>query len=226
MLLPTIYGPLDLVVFRLHTTFGYPKEILKHAYYQLSNCGGSGPSLPDFHRIGIEWHSLWDTEEGKKELRIDAIQDILSLTCDHQKPASAQLYWLVEGVPRPQWDKYPPAIPAAFSRIIERRKGHLLEHWQTDQARKDQFLKHHDLYQEFEAVGRRYYIVFVIAHWTHELHLEKSFLDPDISWDGPFPGGEDIWPEPLRGAVRVTHREQWTMPIDRFCSYVLSWEPI
>jgi len=224
-LVPRIYGPLDLVVFRLHNASGYPKEVLKHVFYQLLNSAGREASIPAFRRIGIEWHPLWDTPEGREELREKSINDIISLSVG-MHDTRAQLYWLVDGIPRPQWDKYPQSIPSAFSRVIEKRKGHLLEHWNTDQARKDQILKYHDLYQEFEAVGRRYYIVFVVAQWKHELHLEESYLDPEVSWTGPFPGGEDLWPEGIRGPVRASFDGYWMWSADYYCSYVLSWEPI
>jgi hypothetical protein len=99
----------------------------------------------------------------------------------------------------------------------------------VEKAGKDRLLQHHDLHHEFEANGRRYYIVFVIACW--EDHLGASFHDPAVSWDGPFPGGEDLWPKTLRDPVRVayeiqrtpSHNNEWT---DKSCTYVLSWEPI
>lgn len=186
--------------------------------------------IPSFNRIGIEWHPRWATPEGRKELCEGAVGDIVGLA-GNRSSVSTQLYWLVDGIPRPQWDQYPPAISAAFSRVIERRKDHVLKYWQTDKAWKDQLLKHHDLHQEFEANGRRYYVVLVLTDWTSEYCLEESFRDPAVSWDSPFPGGEDFWPEALRDLVPVAHELQqsglhinmWT---DTFCSYVLSWEPI
>ena len=223
-LVPTIYGTLDLVIFRLHTASGYPKEILHHAYYQMTPWG-SDDGISAFDRIGIEWNPLWATTEGRKELCEEKISWAIYLM-GNKNAASAQLYWLVDGIPRPQWNQYPPAIPTAFSRVIEKRKSSLLRYWNTDQAWKDRLLKHHDLNQEFEANGRRYYVVFVIAEFTSEYCLEESFLDPDVSWDGPFPGGEDIWPGALREPVRVASKLQDSFPTDRYCSYILSWEPI
>jgi hypothetical protein len=228
-LLPTICGPLDLVVYRLHTTSGYPKETLKHTNYQMA------PSLcqtaiPFFDRIGIEWHPLWATTEGRKELCASDIGKVV-LLASNRSSHSTQLYWLVDGIPRPQWDRYPAAIPTAFSRVIEHGRDRILRYWQTDKAWKSRLLKYHDLNQEFEANGRRYYVVFVISQYDCEYHLEESFRDPAVSWDGPFPGGEDLWPKALRDPVRVAYEVQtnimdhnlWT---DTFCSYVLSWEPI
>jgi len=226
-LVPTICGTLDLVIYRLHTASGYPKEVLKHVLYQMTPCLRGEAVIPIFNRVGIEWHPLWATPKGRKELCEGAVTDIVSLG-GNRTSVSTQLYWLVDGVPRPQWDKYPPAIPAAFVRVIERRKKDLFKYWQMDKAWKDRLLKHHDLHQEFEANGRRYYVVFVLTNWTSDYSLEESFRDPDVSWDGPFPGGKDLWPEALHNLVPVAHQIQqstnlWT---DSYCSYVLSWEPI
>jgi len=223
-LVPTICGALDLVVFRLHTAKGLPKDILNHVYYQMKPWN-SDSAIPEFDRIGIEWHTLWATQEGRKYLCEDGIYWTIQLL-GNINASAAQLYWLVDGVPRPRWDEYPPAIPAAFSRVIEKRKGQILKYWQADQAWKDQVLKHHNLSQEFEANGRRYYIVFVVADWASESHLETSFRDPAVDWNGPFPGGENIWPESLRPPVRVARELQPNLPTDSYCSYVLSWEPM
>ena len=53
-LVPTMCGPMDLVVYRLHTSSGYPKDILKHAYYQMKS-HYYADSFPSYDRIGIEW---------------------------------------------------------------------------------------------------------------------------------------------------------------------------
>ena len=230
-LIPTICGTLDLVVYRLHTASGYPMEILNHAYYQMVPYYDYESHLvPSFDRIGIEWHPLWATPEGRKELCEYDVGNIVLALGTNRSASATQLYWLIDGIPRPQWDQYPPAIPIAFSRVIEKRKDWILHHWNTDKAWKDRLLKHHDLYQEFEANGRRYYVVFVLTKWTDDYIIEESLRDPAVSWDGPFPGGEDLWPEALRDLVRVAYKIQrlrvdnmWTDP---YCSYVLSWEPI
>jgi hypothetical protein len=226
-LIPTICSTLDLVVYRLHTALGHPKEILKHAYYQMEPCMAGLAVIPEFNRIGIEWHSLWATPEGRKELCEDAIRDTIGLA-GNRGSISTQLYWLVDGIPRPQWDQYPPAIPVAFSRVIERRKDYVLRYWLGDKAKKDRLLKHHNLHQEFEANGRRYYVVFVLANWTSGYSVEREFRDPALSWDGAFPGGENLWPEALRDPVRVAYQiqEMGNVMTDSFCSYVMSWEPI
>lgn len=231
VLKPAICAGLDLVVFRLHTASGYPKEVLKHASYQMTPYYRGEPTVPAFDRIGLEWHPLWSTEAGRKELCEEAVSEMVSLIGNLQS-VTAQLYWLVDGIPRQQWDQYPAAIPAAFSRVIELRKSHILKNWQKDQAWIDRLLMHHDLQQEFEANGRRYYVVFVLTDWTGAYaSLEKSFLDPALDWDGPFPGGESLWPEALHAPVRVASNVQRSrlhnnLCTDQACSYVLSWEPI
>lgn len=232
-LLPTFAGSLDLVVFRLHTASGYPTETLQHACFQMRPCWNDNIDiLPRFSRIGIEWHPLWATQEGRKEICEDKISSVVMFATNLTQ-LNTQLYWLVDGIPRPQWDQYPPAIPAAFSRIIELRKDYVLKFWVgLDVTTKNRLLEHHDLYQEFEANGRRYYVVFVLGDWTSEHSLEDSFRDPAVSWDGPFPGGENLWPEALRDPVRVASgiQRNWagspSLGTDHFCNYVLSWEPM
>ncbi len=226
-LIPTICGTLDLVVFRLHNASGYPKEILKHGPHQMTPGAWNPAVIPSFDRIGIEWHPLWGTPQGRKEICERAFTRIVMLG-GRVSICSTQLYWLVDGIPRPQWDQYPPAIPTAFSRVIERRKRDVLKFWRMDQAWKDRLLAHHDLHQEFEANGRRYYVVFVLTEWTSEYSLDESFRDPDVSWDGPFPGGKDLWPEALHEPARVAWEVQRddNLSTDQFCSYIMSWEPI
>jgi len=229
-LTPTICGTLDLVVYRLHTASGYPKEILNHAYYQMSPCLGGDPAIPRFDRVGIEWHPLWATSEGRKEFCEEAVKTIFGLA-GNSGSISTKLYWLVDGIPRPKWEQYPPAISAAFSQVIERRKHSVLRSWRKDKAWKDRLLKHHNLHQEFEANGRRYYVVFVLTKWTCDYSFEESFRDPSVSWDGPFPGGKDLWPKALRDPVRLAYEVQQTQYLGNFwtdslCSFVLSWEPI
>ena len=76
--IPTICGTLDLAVFRLHTTSGYPKEILNHVFHQLTP-GLGRAVIPSFDRIGIEWDPLWATPKGRKELRESAVKDVIFL---------------------------------------------------------------------------------------------------------------------------------------------------
>ena len=228
-IVPRICGALDLVVFRLHNTLGHPKDTLSF-WRQMRPCINTQPVLAPFDRIGIEWHPLWATTEGRKYLCEDKIVEIVGLGRMNGFNTK-QLYWLVDGVPRPQWNQYPPAIPAAFSRIIEKRKEYILHHWRLNKAIQAQLLEHHDLYQEFEANGRRYYVVFVATRWNDDEFLEESFRDPGVNWDGPFPGGEDLWPQALRDPGRVAYEVLIAYPYlnlgtDSYISFVLSWEPI
>jgi hypothetical protein len=98
----------------------------------------------------------------------------------------------VDGIRPQQWDQYPAAISTAFSQVIEKRKDRLFKFWEVEEAQKSQLLEHHDLRQEFEANGRRYYVVFVMTEWCWCHYLELSYIDAKLDWDGPFPGGEDI----------------------------------
>lgn len=227
-IIPTICGTLDLVVFRLHTASGYPTPILNYPFYQLVQNLNGDSDIPEFSRIGIEWHPLWATAEGRKKFSDEAVGNIIQLT-GRRSQLTTKLYWLVDGIPRPKWDQYPSAIPAAFSRLIEKKKHRMLRWWQQmEEVQKDRLLEHHDLHQEFEANGRRYYVVFVVTtwRWGWDSSIEESFLDPAINWDGPFPGGEDLWPAALRDPVRLAYEVRDKMGTDQFCSFILSWEPI
>jgi len=117
-----------------------------------------------------------------------------------------------------------------FSRVMEKRKDYIHKYWQKDKAWKDRFRNNHNLHQEFEANGRRYYVVFVVSKWDSEYNLEESFRDPSLSWEGPFPGGQDLWPQALHRPAQVAYEIQqggdinmWTDPHG---SCILSWEPI
>lgn len=230
-LVPTICTTLDLVVLRLHTSSGYPTLTLKHAYWQLKPEASifyqRFSTIPVFPRIGIEYRPLWTTIEGRKEFCEDAITAIIGLA-GRRSQLSTQLYWLIDGIPRPQWDQYHPAIPAAFNRVIERARSRIFKNCKIrkDKKKKAQLLEHHNLHQEFEANGRRYYVVFVVATWRSEYYIEESYLNPAVDWDGIFPGGEDIWPVPLRDPVRLAFDLEGDLSTDTFCTTLLSWEPI
>lgn len=236
------------MVYRLHTASGHPTSILNNVSYQMSAPVYDPTMIPGYNRIGIEWRPLWATEEGRVELCEAQIHDVVALA-SRASQAQTQLYWLVDGIPRPKWDQYPASISSAFSWIINKRKENVItwpwidyeQHrpW-TDIVPLDEWpwrerlLKHHDLYQEFEANGRRYYVVFVIADWAYESRQGYINLDPTINWNGPFPGGEHIWPQALRNPARVADEIQRAtdyhstnnMSCDPFCTYVMSWEPI
>jgi hypothetical protein len=66
----------------------------------------------------------------------------------------------------------------------------------------------------------------VIADWRCPYYLEESYLDPALNWDGPFPGGEDLWPKALCDPVRFVSDVHFDIGADSFCNFILSWEPI
>lgn len=228
-IVPTICPTLDLVVLRLHTSSGYPTptlqdawqlqpESLAHAYFN---------SVPVFPRMGFEYRPLWSTSEGREEFCDQAIRTIISLS-GIKCQLSTQLYWLVDGIPRPRWDQYHPAIPATFNRLIEDAQGRIFRNCtiRHDKKRMARLLEHHNLHQEFEANGRRYYVVFVVTRWRSEYYVDQSSLDPAVDWDGLFPGGEAIWPVPLHEPVRLAYDINEHTATNRPCTTILSWEPI
>jgi len=226
-LVPKICATLDLVVFRLHTASGHATDILKHVVYQLrpENCCYDQAVLPSFDRVGIEWHPMWAAPECRRECEAIALRSVMQLLGDRTQ-LSTQFYWLVDGIPRPKWDEYPPAIPKAFEAVIASRKKNILRYWDLDEEHKERLLTHHDLHQEFEANGRRYYVVFVVTEWTSDDCLAERYRDSSIDWDSPFPGGEALWPEALRAPVQMAYDIRADTGTDLFSTYILSWEPI
>jgi hypothetical protein len=145
---------------------------------------------------------------------------------DHRSPT---LYWLVDGVPRLNWDDYPAVVhdiwAARMAQDRDRTLQHLDEHWPGDHTA---MVSDHHLGQEFEANGRRYYIVFVVLcdFLEEEEQLEKAGL----GYRGPFLGSEAMWPEALREPVRLA-RDVFVdgsknLGAHPYSSYILSWEPI
>jgi hypothetical protein len=228
LLIPCIYASMDLTVFRMHDVSGYSTTTVKHACYQMNseNCQSSGV-IDFFRRVGIEWNPFWATPEGREAFGAQYVRNAI-LLMNNVCQIRTQLYWLVDGIARPKWDQYPPAIPAAFSRVIETRRPSLLRGWDMGEEGRSRLLQHHDLRQEFEANGRRYYVVFVIARWSTELesYIEKSYLDPTLNWDGIFPGGENLWPASLHDPARFAFDHHEDLGAGSLCSYILSWEPI
>jgi hypothetical protein len=100
--------------------------------------------------------------------------------------------------------------------------------WWFEKNHKARLGEHHDLFQEFEANGRRYYVVFVICDWRDHLdEINLNDLDPNLTWsDAAFPGGEELWPEGIRDLVRFSSSLGTRFLRDCFCEYVMSWEPI
>ncbi|KAF1923086.1 uncharacterized protein M421DRAFT_426188, partial [Didymella exigua CBS 183.55] len=230
VLRPQIHA-LDLVVFRLHDSQGRATSLLKHAPWQYwIEQFTHDTTFACFDRVGIEWHPSWGTVGGRGELRPGNVQAFIRTMVVSHSPAT--LYWLVDGVPRPDWNCYPLVVRDIFSRRMAQQEGavleHLNEHWKLKPEDHAAFSDHH-LGQEFEANGRRYYIVFVVLHQFDE--EERDELNKaGLGWRGPFPGSAALWPEALREPVRHAydiHREGWAnLGTYKSHTYILSWEPI
>lgn len=233
VLAPRIHA-LDLVVFRLHDSQGHATPLLRQAAWQYGvETPFHGTTFGCFDRVGIEWNPSWATPGGRGDLlRPENVQAFVRLMQLGHFPSF--LYWLVDGVPRPDWGRdYPDVVRDIFAeRMAQEKAGvmeHLGRHWkQSDQDRAAMLADHH-LGQEFEANGRRYYIVFVVFNqFTRDLRhrLGKAGL----GHHGPFPGGADLWPEGLREPARlafdVMRDSSSNMGTYQPISYILSWKPI
>jgi hypothetical protein len=227
LLVPQIHT-LDLVMFRLHDIRGRATPLLRQAPWQYwIEQPMHGYTFACFDRIGIEWHASWGTRGGRYELRSENVHAFVrQMQNDHRSPT---LYWLVDGVPRLNWDDYPAVVHDIWSaRMAEDRDRtlqHLAEHWPGDHAA---MVADHHLGQEFEANGRRYYIVFVVLcdYLEEGEQLKKAGLD----YRGSFPGSESMWPEALREPVRLAGEVfvngSKNLGAHPYSSYILSWEPI
>jgi hypothetical protein len=228
LLAPQIHT-LDLVVFRLHDSQGRATPLLRHAPWQYwIEQPMHGYTFACFDRIGIEWHASWNTWGGRHELRSENVQAFVrQMQNDHPSPT---LYWLVDGVPRLNWDDYPAAVRDIWAAWMAEDRDkvlkHLDMHWPGDHAA---MVADHHLGQEFEANGRRYYIVFVVSY-DFEIEEEEQLDKAGLGCRGPFPGSAAIWPEVLREPVRLARdvfidgsKNLGTRPNS---SYILSWEPI
>lgn len=232
ILAPRIHT-LDLVVFRLYDDQGRATPLLRHApwQYQIETPHHS-TTFACFDRIGVEWHPSWSTIGGRAELRSKNFQAFVRTMQVAHFPSF--LYWLVDGVPRPDWkNDYPAIVSEIFAERMAREKGdilkHLKIHWkQSDQERTAMLADHH-LYQEFEANGRRYYMVFV-AFSQFEKAVKQRLNQAGLGHRGPFPGSADLWPEilrePVRAAYDVMQDNSGNMGTYKLTSYILSWEPI
>jgi hypothetical protein len=227
--LPSRIHTLDLVVFRLHDRQGRATPLLRHAPWQnWIEQPQHGETYGCFDRIGLELHPSWTIEGGQSELRSGNVQAFVRGM--HVSHFSALLYWLVDGVPRPD---YPSVVEEIFAaRMFHDRKEtlrHLLHHWEPD--RKDSIwqVEDHHLGQEFEANGRRYYIVFIVCRQYYEEEQEK-LNKAGLGFSGPFPGSAAIWPEALRQPVRLAYdiSKDGNSNLGTYqdFSYILSWEPI
>lgn len=127
----------------------------------------------------------------------------------------ATLYWLVDGVPRPDWNcDYPAVIRDIFARRMAQEQDavleHLNEHWNLKPEDHAALFADHP-FGEFEANGRRYYIVFVVFNQFFG-EVRDQLDESGLGWRGPFPGSAAMWPEALREPVRHAYdisRENW-----------------
>lgn len=231
-LVPPIRSHLDLVVFRLHDAHGRATPLLRQGPFQFppEYFTNEVESFTHFNRVGIEWHPRWADEQD--EFRAANVQSIFSLM-QWMALHSTMLYWLVDGIPRPNWKRdYPnqiQGIEAWMSRYM-----HNVHRYQVgmDKATRAEFLADCNLDLEFEANGRRYYLVFVVIPWERwEERGGKPCHCGKVHADGPFLHGEAKWPEKLRAPARFAYnmltdshlRSLWTYPE---MSFILSWEPI
>ena len=224
---------LDLVVFRLHDSEGRATSLLKHAPWQYwIEQGMHGTTFGCFDRIGLEWHPSWGTVGGRGELRPGNIQAFVRIMQMQHFPST--IYWLVDSVPRPDWRRdYPTVVQKIFADRIADDKSSIVEHlnmhWDLEPTDYEALLSDYDLGQEFEANGRRYYIVFVV--FNQFLEEERDQLDKaGLGWSGPFPGSAAMWPEALREPVRLAYDVcgdgSKNLGTYKSFSYILSWEPI
>lgn len=232
LLRPRIHT-LDLVVLRLHNSQGQATSLLKHGPWQYYiEQSMHRTTFGCFDRIALEWHPSWGTAGGRGELRPGNVQAIVQQMVRHHSPAT--LYWLVDGVPRPNWKKdYPASVRKIFADRIAANRGavaeHLNTHWHLDPDICKALLSDQRLDQEFEANGRRYYVVFVVSSNFDEKE-EKQLRKAGLDWRGPFPGSASMWPqglvEPVRLAYDILCGGYGNLATWKSFSIILSWEPI
>lgn len=232
VLAPRIHA-LDLAVFRLYDSRGRATPLLRQAAWQYkveASCHLTTFACLD--RVGIEWHPSWASAGGRGELRPGNFQAFVRVMQGGHFPS--YLYWLVDGVPRPDWDRdYPAVVREVFEGRMAAEKasvlGHLERHWDQGGAERAAMLADHHLRQEFEANGRRYYVVFVVfTPFTRD--VRRRLRDAGVGHRAPFPGSADMWPEavrePARLAYDVMRDGSSSMGTYQTTSYILSWEPI
>lgn len=236
-LIPQIHNPLDLVVFRLHDSEGRATSTLRLGPWQFhpeSVCHQY--TFAWFDRVALEWHPRWAEPgpDGSDQFCAGNVAAIMNVMSDHST-GSTMLYWLVDGIPKPNWDHDYPKVVGSTFRYWNARWRHMTHRWSL--ADRDTFKRCladatlEDL--EFNANGRRYYIVFVVIHWDFPLNPRQYVEDtsPGTSIEGPFLGGEEIWPEKLRAPAKFAHemlsREELnTLSTNLRMSFILSWEPV
>lgn len=228
---PKIYM-LDLAVFRLHDSQGRATETLRHGPWQYTvEHPMHSVTYARFERIGIEWHPRWNTPAGREEFCAGNIDAFIHLM-EAGVSSSRHLYWLVDGVSRPDWKHdYPAVVEAVFEEAIASNYANkwFLDNWMDISDAERKALADLRLNQEFEANGRRYYVVFVVVGELRSCRDTGPFAQmlhaAGLGHDGPFPGSEDMWPEPLRAPARFAHDIGNLGTLPNLC-YILSWEPI
>lgn len=235
-LVPAVRFAHDLVVFRLHDSEGRATATLRQGPWQFHpETRLASSTLPWFSRVALEWHPRWAEPgpDGFDQFRAGNVSAIFELLCTRSRDVT-MLYWLVDGIPKPNWKRdYPTGVESAFSQWNAKWRRTVLKYNLLDRATKDRLLADCDLDLEFNANGRRYYIVFVVIPLKDSTWYE--FVEeaaPGMSFDGPFLGGEEIWPEKLRAPARFAHEmltnydELYELNTHHRISFILSWEPL
>ncbi|KAJ4394903.1 hypothetical protein N0V93_004123 [Gnomoniopsis smithogilvyi] len=227
-LVPVIRQQQDLVVLRLHDVHGRATPLLHDGLYQFSpESHVHGGVFPWIERVGIEWHPRWATPgpDGREQFQAAKVQAMLKLMhawCIN----STLLYWLVDGVPRPNWERdYHPVVPYLFNKFTTQyTKRSLRDFTGMDEETRAKLAADCGLNIEFEANGRRYYLVFVVIHWDRWVRLPDTFMS---IVDGPFIYGETNWPEAVRAPARYPLNPADPPSLGPWkLSFILSWEPV
>ncbi|KAJ4409463.1 hypothetical protein N0V82_009457 [Gnomoniopsis sp. IMI 355080] len=235
-LVPRIHA-LDLVIFRLHDRRGRPTTLLRHAAWQygIEALRSYDTLFACFDRVGIEWHPSFATSRHHKEehsLRAGNVQAVVRLM--NGAHSASFPCWLVDGVPRPDWQRHYPAVvqeifAARMARTKDQSLRHLDRHWPLlSDEEKTAMLADQHLGQEYEANGRRYYIVFVVIR-DFSQEERRLLRKAKLGHIGPFPGSAELWPKALRESIRVAQdvmKESSNLGTWSSISPILSWEPM
>ncbi|KAF2009129.1 hypothetical protein BU24DRAFT_429052 [Aaosphaeria arxii CBS 175.79] len=224
---------LDLIVFRLHDSQGRATPLLRQAAWQYYiEFYMHGKTFGCFDRVGIEWHPSWGTGVGRAMLRSQNVQAIVRRMQMQHKHITP--YWLVDGVPRPDWSRdYPKVVGHIFARRIaeekERHLEHLKKHWELSDEELAAMVTDQHLNQVFEANGRRYYIVFVVFDSFEDEEIDQ-LEKAGLGYCEPFPGSASMWPEAIREPAQLAYDVHYddsnNLGTASYTSYILSWEPI
>ncbi|PVI00748.1 hypothetical protein DM02DRAFT_628224 [Periconia macrospinosa] len=223
---------LDLVIFRLHDIQGRATSLLRHGPWQYNQKNpGSSITFGCFHRVGLEWNPFWGTPDGYDELRAGNVAALISASKNSCTP---DLYWIVDGVPRPDWKHdYPPVVESLMTARMDERDYYSREfiknHWRLSDEEVEEMTADRHLGQEFEANGRRYYVVFVMRKGYIDLDEVGQLDKAGVGYLGPFPGSAAMWPQALRAPVRYAFdvfKDSSLRNMRTHISIFLSWEPI